>query len=93
LNEWSDCGCRLAGRGRGGGGCDGAPVEGWPPKQIQERFGAHDLTTFLPPTHGDDPATGKGVRRITDDKLLGDAEAASDVGKPLRLAARKSTAR
>lgn len=48
----------------------GAPVEGWSPERIQQRFGTHDLKTFLPPTHSGDPATGKGDGRITDDTLM-----------------------
>ena len=48
----------------------GGPVEGQPPARIAEQFGDHDLTTFLPPTHGGDPATGKGDGRVTDDTLM-----------------------
>ena len=48
----------------------GAPVEGWMPAAIAQRFDSHDLGTFLPPTHGGDPDTGKGGGRITDDTLM-----------------------
>lgn len=51
----------------------GAPVEGWTPKKIQQRFGKHDLQTFLPPTHAGDPEQGKGNGRITDDTLMTEA--------------------
>lgn len=51
----------------------GAPVEGWPPEKIAERFGGHDLSTFLPPTHSGDPSTGKGDGRVTDDTLMTEA--------------------
>jgi ADP-ribosylglycohydrolase len=49
----------------------GAPVEGRTPEYIAERF--QDTRRFLPPTHGDDPATGKGHGRITDDTLMTEA--------------------
>ncbi|MBN1809232.1 MAG: ADP-ribosylglycohydrolase family protein [Planctomycetes bacterium] len=51
----------------------GAPVEGWSPERIAERFADHDFSTFLPPTHGGDPAGGKGDGRITDDTLMVEA--------------------
>ncbi len=51
----------------------GAPVEGWAPGGIADRFGDADLAQFLPPTHGRDPATGKGDGRITDDTLMAEA--------------------
>jgi len=51
----------------------GAPVEGWSSDRIKEQFGDHDFTSFLPPTHGDDPALGKGAGRITDDTLMAEA--------------------
>lgn len=51
----------------------GAPVEGKMPDAIRHQFGDHDLLTFLPPTHGGDPDTGKGNGRITDDTLMTEA--------------------
>jgi len=51
----------------------GAPVEGWSPEQIRERFPRHDFTAFLPVTHGGDPLLGKGDGRITDDTLMTEA--------------------
>lgn len=48
----------------------GGPVEGQQPSRIAEQFGDHELSTFLPPTHGGDPATGKGNGRVTDDTLM-----------------------
>lgn len=51
----------------------GAPVEGWAPEQIRDRFPAHDFTTFLPVTHDGDPLLGKGDGRITDDTLMTEA--------------------
>ena len=66
---------KLTGALYGGaiGDAMGAPVEGWSPQRIQQQFDTHDLKTFLPPTHGGDPATGKGDGRITDDTLLTEA--------------------
>lgn len=49
----------------------GAPVEGWSAERISARFDS--VTTFLPPTHGGDPATEKGNGRITDDTLMTEA--------------------
>ena len=49
----------------------GAPVEGWPPERIAARFSG--VRRFLPPTHGGDPAKGKGGGRITDDTLMAEA--------------------
>jgi ADP-ribosylglycohydrolase len=51
----------------------GAPVEGWSAERILARFEAHDFDQFLPPTHGGDPAKGKGAGRITDDTLMTEA--------------------
>jgi ADP-ribosylglycohydrolase len=51
----------------------GAPVEGWSPQKIAEQFPSHDFNTFLPATHGGDPAEGKGGGRITDDTLMMEA--------------------
>ena len=51
----------------------GAPVEGWAPEQIRDRFSAHDFTAFLPVTHDGDPLLGKGNGRITDDTLMTEA--------------------
>jgi ADP-ribosylglycohydrolase len=51
----------------------GAPVEGWSPEQIAERFPNHDFSTFLPPTHNGNPDEGKGNGRITDDTLMMEA--------------------
>ncbi|TRX48563.1 ADP-ribosylglycohydrolase family protein [Fulvivirga sp. M361] len=49
----------------------GAPIEGWHPDKIQERFPDWDFTTFLPPTKQKDleKDTGKGNGRFTDDLL------------------------
>ena len=48
----------------------GGPVENWTPRQIEERFGSHDLLAFLPPTEPVvPPGTGKGEGRVTDDTL------------------------
>lgn len=65
-------GDRIAAALYGGaiGDAMGAPVEGWMPAAIAERFAAHDLRSFLPPTHGGDPNTGKGAGRVTDDTLM-----------------------
>ncbi len=49
----------------------GAPVEGWPPERIAACF--ESVRFFLPPTHGGDPASGKGNGRITDDTLMTEA--------------------
>ncbi len=49
----------------------GAPVEGWHPDRIAAAF--TEVTEFLPPTHGGDPALGKGNGRITDDTLMTEA--------------------
>jgi hypothetical protein len=49
----------------------GAPVEGWPADRIAGRFSG--VRTFLPPTHGGDPAKGKGAGRVTDDTLMAEA--------------------
>lgn len=51
----------------------GAPVEGWAPEKIAERFPDHDFNCFLPPTHSDNPLGGKGNGRITDDTLMMEA--------------------
>ena len=51
----------------------GAPVEGWTPENIRERFPEHDFNTFLPPTHNGNPDEGKGSGRITDDTLMMEA--------------------
>jgi len=51
----------------------GAPVEGWAPEKIKEIFHKHDYMGFLPVTHTDDPSTGKGFGRITDDTLMAEA--------------------
>ena len=66
---------RLTGAlyGLGIGDAMGAPVEGWPAGRILKQFGDHDFTTFLPTTHGGDPAEGKGNGRITDDTLMTEA--------------------
>jgi ADP-ribosylglycohydrolase len=50
----------------------GAPVEGWTPERVRERFARHDFLTFLPPTQEQYIGTnrGKGDGRITDDSLL-----------------------
>ena len=48
----------------------GAPVEGWGSDRILDNFREHDFTGFIPPTHSNDPATGKGAGRITDDTLM-----------------------
>lgn len=48
----------------------GAPVEGWPSSRILKHLGVHDFSTFIPPTHRNDPSTGKGGGRITDDTLM-----------------------
>jgi len=48
----------------------GGPIENWTPRQIEERFGSHDLLEFLPPTEpAAAPGTGKGDGRVTDDTL------------------------
>jgi ADP-ribosylglycohydrolase len=64
---------RIAGALYGGaiGDAMGAPVEKWPADQIAERF--NDMESFIPPTHGLDPATGKGDGRFTDDTLMTEA--------------------
>ena len=61
---------RIAGALYGGAIGDGmgAPVEGWPAQKIAAQFSRVD--EFLPPTHGGDPAQGKGNGRITDDTLM-----------------------
>jgi ADP-ribosylglycohydrolase len=51
----------------------GAPVEGWSADRIRARFDTHDFTQFIAPTHGGDPAKGKGAGRITDDTLMTEA--------------------
>lgn len=52
----------------------GAPVEMKKAIDIKELFGNRDiLDSFLPPTHQDDPNTGKGNGRITDDTLMTEA--------------------
>jgi len=51
----------------------GAPVEDWAPEVIAEAFPHHDFNGFLPPTHGGNPAGGKGDGRITDDTLMMEA--------------------
>lgn len=52
----------------------GAPVEGKTASDIKELFGKRDkLDSFLPPTHQNDPNTGKGNGRITDDTLMTEA--------------------
>lgn len=51
----------------------GAPVEGKSPEEIKQLFAKHDFSTFLPPTHGEDPGQGKGYGRITDDTLMTEA--------------------
>lgn len=48
----------------------GGPIENWTPRQIEERFGSHDMLAFLPPTEpAAVPGTGKGEGRVTDDTL------------------------
>jgi ADP-ribosylglycohydrolase len=66
---------KLAGALYGGaiGEAMGAPVEGWPPAKIAGRFKPVAIDDFLPPTHSNDPATGKGNGRITDDTLMVEA--------------------
>jgi ADP-ribosylglycohydrolase len=59
--------------GHATGDAMGAPVEGWSPEAIADRFGDHALEEFLPPTHRGDPATGKGAGRVTDDTLMAEA--------------------
>lgn len=49
----------------------GAPVEGWTRERIAERFTG--VEEFLPVTHNEDPASGKGDGRITDDTLMAEA--------------------
>lgn len=49
----------------------GAPVEGWRPERIMERFS--DVRAFLPVTKPDDPWGTKGAGRITDDTLMTEA--------------------
>lgn len=49
----------------------GAPVEKWPASRVAETFS--NVDTFLPVTHDDDPATGKGNGRFTDDTLMTEA--------------------
>ncbi len=53
----------------------GAPVEGWNPEKIRERFGAWDFSRFLPstPENHTGPGPGKGDGRLTDDMLLVEA--------------------
>jgi ADP-ribosylglycohydrolase len=46
----------------------GAPVEGWSSERIMGQF--DNVRTFLPATHGNDPDTGKGYGRVTDDTLM-----------------------
>lgn len=49
----------------------GAPIEGWHPEKIQERFPGWDFIQFLPPTREKDIKAdkGKGNGRFTDDLL------------------------
>ncbi len=53
----------------------GAPVEGWMPGKIRERFGNWDFRRFLPstPENHTGPGPGKGEGRLTDDMLLVEA--------------------
>ncbi len=51
----------------------GAPVEGWTSDGIRKQFHDHDFAEFLPVTHKNDPSTGKGFGRITDDTLMTEA--------------------
>jgi ADP-ribosylglycohydrolase len=66
---------RVAGAlyGVAAGDAMGAPVEGMMPARIAKLFPVHDWNTFLPPTHGGDPSTGKGAGRVTDDTLMVEA--------------------
>lgn len=49
----------------------GAPVEKWPASKVAETFS--NVDSFLPVTHGEDPSTGKGNGRFTDDTLMTEA--------------------
>ena len=53
----------------------GAPVEGWAPEKIRQRFGDWNFNNFLPstPENHREPGPGKGQGRLTDDMLLVEA--------------------